>query len=94
MGVVPDRFTVTLALERWFDRLVKNKMAGPALCVASIAVGYALIQATRVTPAPYDEGVGYTGLRLLQACACILAVATGFFCLEWVRPRNSGERRR
>ena len=30
-------------LEKWFDRLVRNKMQGPALATAGIAIGLAIM---------------------------------------------------
>lgn len=48
---------------RLFSRLVKNKMGGPGLSVAGLSVGFSMLEGTRAVPAPYDQHLGWLGLR-------------------------------
>lgn len=79
--------------ERWFDLLIRNKMAGPALCVAGIAIGFSLIQATRVTPSPYDSGVGDVGILTVEAFSVLFFVTSSVFCVIWVQFTRSQTQR-
>jgi len=75
---------VLALFSRWYDRLVKNKMAGPALCIAGISIGYLLVQLTRTTPQPYDEHVGFIGLRMIDISALVFCLTMAGFCLLWL----------
>lgn len=68
-------------LEKWFDRLVRNKMGGAALSTAGIAVGLATIGAGVPLPAPFGEHVGMIGLALIGSSALLFvcfAIGYGF----------------
>jgi hypothetical protein len=78
----------------WFELLVKNKMAGPGLCIAGLAVGYLLIQLTRATPEPYAYNVGMVGLTILVISAVIWILLMIGFSFLWLRfVARSQERR-
>jgi hypothetical protein len=86
----PERTKYRLdSFERWFDKPVRNKMAGPALCLVGVSVGFLLIQMTRATPVPYDRAVGHTGVCMLQAFSLLLFVTTGWFCVIWLQQQKS-----
>jgi hypothetical protein len=76
----------------WFRLFVKNKMAGPALSVAGLAIGFLLLQLTRTLPPFYSEHVGFLGLRLMDvstAVLCVLIIAFGFFWLRFLARRKT-----
>lgn len=86
-----DRADLT-SFASWYKLLVKNKMAGPALSFAGVAIGNLLIQLIRTTPAPYDKNVGIVGLTVLDISAgvwILLMIGFGFFWLRFIaRKRN------
>jgi hypothetical protein len=69
---------------RWYSILVKNKMAAPALCVAGMALGWSFVQGTRVTPHPYDDHIGYVGLRMIDVSALTFLITMIGFCAVWL----------
>jgi hypothetical protein len=70
---------------RWYGLLVKNKMGGAALPIAGLAVGFLLLQVTRLVPSPYDVHVGYLGLRIMDMAAIVFCVSMVGFCFLWLR---------
>ena len=70
-------------LEQWFDRLVRNKMHGPALTTAGIAVGLVIMTAGLL---PWGRAAGdilmVIGLAQV-ACSSLLFVA--FVALQFYK---------
>lgn len=60
-------------------------MGGPALSVAGIAIGFSMLEGTRTLPAPYDQHVGWLGLRLMDIATLLLVVTMAVFCYFWLR---------
>jgi hypothetical protein len=79
---------------RWFDRLVRNKMGGPALCVAGMSIGYSFVQLTRFTPAPYADDLGQTGTLMIRISSLMFSIAMVGFCLIWLWAQAAAARRR
>jgi len=62
-------------LEKWFDKLVKNKMAGAALPVSGIALGMVLLQYSRTIKEPFDWYVSLIGILLMSFSSVMFATA-------------------
>jgi hypothetical protein len=74
--------------EAWYDRLVKNKMGGAALPICGFFVGLSLVRLTTVLPSPYDDHIGYVGLRVIDIsalvfCLTMVGLAISWFCAHW-----------
>jgi hypothetical protein len=77
---------------RLYALLVKNKMGAPALSVIGMGMGVWLVEMTRVTPSPYDEHLGWVGLRITDFGAIVLVVtmtAYGYFWIRFVSKKKS-----
>jgi cytochrome c biogenesis factor len=72
-------------LERWFDKLVKNKMGGAALPIAGIAIGLFLVECSRIIPAPHDQDVAQLGILIMYASGLLLILAIASLCYLHVR---------
>jgi hypothetical protein len=71
--------------ERWFDKLVKNKMGGAALSVAGIAVGLLIIEAGRAIQPPFDWYVALAGLVLIWANVGLFIIAGAVYIVLWAK---------
>jgi hypothetical protein len=60
-------------------------MGGPGLSVAGIAVGFSMLESTRTVPSPYDEHVGWLGLRVMDTASFILVLTMFAYCVFWLR---------
>jgi hypothetical protein len=60
-------------------------MAGAALPVSGMALGYLIIQGSRAVPEMYVVSVGNLGLALLASSVLIFIVVTGGFAWLWLR---------
>lgn len=69
----------------WYKLLVRNKMAGPGLSVAGLAVGVLLLQLTSIVPSQYDQHVGFLGLRIMDVSAAVLSVLIIGYGVFWLR---------
>jgi hypothetical protein len=69
-------------------------MAGAALPVAGISIGYGIIQSSRITPAPWVTDVGRLGFRLMQASVIVFVAAMTGFALIWLNHARITRRRR
>ena len=59
-------------------------MAAPALCVGGMALGSSFVEGTRITPHPYDEHIGYVGLRMIDVSVLVFLVVMVGFCVMWL----------
>ena len=57
--------------EKWFDRLVRNKMGGAAIATAGMAVGIATTGASIPFPEPFNAHVATIGVCLTAASAML-----------------------
>ncbi|MGJ5067528.1 hypothetical protein [Bradyrhizobium oligotrophicum] len=60
--------------ERWFDKLMKYRMAVPALAFAGIAAGLAVVQSTLLIPGVVGHAIGGIGVALVAGSALIFLV--------------------
>ena len=77
---------------RWFRVLVQNQMAGPGLSVAGMGLSSGLLEFTRVVPAPFDQHVGFLGIRLMDVSVAvfgILMIGFGFFWLRFIARKKT-----
>ena len=79
---------------KWFRILAKHQMAGALMPICGMAVGFNIVQATRVTPIPFDGPVGFLGLYLMGASAFIFVLTMLGFSLIWLRNKMPKHRSR
>ena len=79
--------------ERWFEALVKNKMAGAALPIAGMSMGYVIIQGSRFVPEGYVSVVGILGLALMTSSVGVFIVVMVGFAWLWLSQPAQGRRR-
>lgn len=72
-------------LERLFDKLVKQRMAGAALPIAGISVGVFVLELGNITPPPFDFWVAAIGLSVITVCAILLVAAIAVYVWKWAR---------
>ena len=73
---------------QWYTVLVRSKMPGPALCVAGMSTGFALVQLSRTAPEPYHNDVARAGVLLIDGSSWIFLVITLILCVVWLRGAN------
>lgn len=74
--------------EGWFRTLVNNRMAGAALPIAGISIGYVVIQGSRFVPDRYTNAVGDLGLALMGSSVVVFVVSMAGFAWLWLIRSN------
>ena len=71
--------------EKWFNRLIRNKMRGPALATAGIALGLTVAAAGTPLLSPIDWYVALIGVYLSATCSLLFSIFVIFHLLKDMR---------
>jgi hypothetical protein len=72
-------------LTKWFDRLVKNKMGGPAIGVALISVSLVILAGTQAIPDRWVDAAAWVGILLLWFGAALFSLTSAVLAFQWAR---------